>query len=282
MIHVLTDSIADIPNDLLEKYQIRTIPMYVQLNGKVYRDGETITPDALFENVKQTGNYPTTSAPPPSDFVEFFKNGDPKIFIGVSGKLSTTMENAQIALNELGNHHIDLIDSRSISIGYGQIVLQAAKWRDEGMEFGALGSAIRKLVASSRGIIILNTLEYLYHGGRCSAINHFASSVLNIRPFLNLRQDGTLGILKKVRGSRKKALKELFNYFKSQYEKHEISHISIGHLDCDDEANKLKNMIVDLGYQNEILITNIGCVLASHSGPYPLGIAFTFAENMNG
>jgi DegV family protein with EDD domain len=278
MINILTDSIADIPKDLLAKYCIKTIPMYVQLNGSVYSDGETITPDEIFKNVEKTGKYPTTSAPPPSDFIEFFDRNEQSIFIGVSGQLSATIKNALVGKQELGKKDVEVIDSRSISIGYGQIVLQASKWRDEGFGYDELVQKIRELVTVSRGVFILNSLEYLYHGGRCSAIDHFASSLLKIRPFLNIKPDGTLGVLKKVRGSRNKAVKELFNYFKDQYLRHEIDHISIGHLDCIEEAKQLKDKIKALGYQKEILITKIGCVLASHSGPYPLGIAFSLDE----
>lgn len=277
MINILTDSIADIPQKLLEKYRIETLPMYVHLNGRVFRDGENINSDQLFEYVKISGQYPSTSAPPPSDFQKFFEKGEPAIFIGVSGKLSATIANAKIAVKELRTSKIDVIDSRSISIGYGQIVLQAAKWRDEGMGFLELGEKVRDLVARSRGIIILNTLDYLYHSGRCSAINHIASSVLKIRPFLQIQEDGSLSVMKKVRGSRKKAVNELYTFFKNEYNRWELSHISIGHLDCLEEANELRQKIFDLGYKKEILTTKIGCVLASHSGPKPLGIAYTIA-----
>ena len=278
MINILTDSIADIPKDLREKYHIDTIPMYVQINGRDYRDGETINADQLFAIVKETGSYPTTSAPPPEDFKKFFDRDDPSIYIGVSGKLSATMKNAQIAVNELATQSIDLIDSLTISIAYGQIALQAAKWRDEGMGFSELGKHIRELISASRGIFILNTLEYLYHGGRCSAVNHIASSLLSIRPFLNVRSDGTLGILKKVRGSRNKAVNELFTYFKDQFSRYQIRDITIAHLVCGDEAAFLKDKIFNLGYRKEILITKIGCILASHTGPKPLGLAYSIAE----
>lgn len=279
MINILTDSTADIPKSLLAKYHIKVIPMYVQLNGRMYQDGENITAEKLFHWVEATGKYPTTSAPPPSDFIKFFDRKEPSIYIGVSGQLSTTMANAQMAIRELKNSTIDAIDSRSISIAYGKIVLQAAKWRDDGMNFQDLGREIRRLISRSKGIFILNSLEYLYHGGRCSAIDHFAASLLKIHPFLQLLSDGSLGILKKVRGSRAKAVEELFSYFKEQYHKSELTHISIGHLDGEEEAASLKKMILDLGFRKEILISKIGCVLASHSGPKPLGIAFSIAEN---
>lgn len=280
MINIITDSIADIPKELLVKYGIETLPMYVHLNGKMYQDGENINSKALFNWVEVSGKYPTTSAPPPADFIRYFDRKEPVIFIGVSSKLSATIANAQIAARELENSRIDVIDSKSISIVYGQIVLQAAKWRNEGMSYEDLGAKIRKLIDRSRGVFILNTLEYLYHGGRCSAINHAAASLLKIRPFLQVLPDGSLGIMKKVHGSREKAVSELISYFKEVYNRYDLTHVSIGHLDGDGEVLDLERKIRSLGYQKDILITEIGCILASHSGPKPLGIAFSIAEKM--
>lgn len=274
MINILTDSTADISKEECIAYRIDTIPMYIQLNGKIYKDGEDIVPEMLFETVSATGKFPTTSAPSPNDFVQFFDRRAPSIYIGVSSKLSTTIRNAELAVRELGNQSVDVVDSLSISSGYGQVVLQAAKWRDEGMAFEELGQSIRSLIRKTRGIFILDTLDYIYHGGRCSAIEHFFSSVLRIRPFLQMLPNGTLGVLQKVRGSRDKALSILFNYFKEQVAKYDIPEIFITHLDCEDEANILVELIQSLEKAIEIRTGRVGCVLATHSGPKPIGIAY--------
>lgn len=274
MINILTDSTADIPKTLCEAYHIETIPMYIQLNGRVYNDGEDIHPEFLFEAVRSTGQYPTTSAPSPGDFIQFFDREHPSIYIGVSSKLSTTFRNAQLAVRELGNHKVDLIDSLSISMGYGQVVLQAAKWRNEGMGFEELGQRIRDRVTQTRGVFILNSLDYIYHGGRCSAIEHFFSSILKINPFLEMRSDGTLGVLKKVRGSRLTAIKTLLDYFLEQASRHSIPEIYLTHLDCDQEAQFLIEQIEATGKPIKIHQANVGCVLATHSGPKPIGIAY--------
>lgn len=279
MIHILTDSTADLSKAQCESLQIETIPMYVQLNGKVYKDGEDIDAKLLFERVNQTGKYPTTSAPSPGDFLRFFDRREKSIYIGVSSMLSTTFRNAQLALKECGHRVIELIDSLSISTGYGQVVLKAAEWRNAGMGFQELCQRIRQMIKQTRGIFILDTLDYLYHGGRCSAIDHFVSSLLKIRPFLNIREDGTLGVLQKVRGSRSKAVEALFDYFKTQMETFIIKDIVITHLDCEDEASYLDKKINALDNETEISQAKVGCVLATHSGPKPLGIAFSVVES---
>lgn len=274
MINILTDSTADISKELCTSLQIDTIPMYIQLDGVVYKDGEDIHPDMLFETVQTTGQFPTTSAPSPGDFMNFFTRENPSIYIGVSSKLSTTFRNAQLALKEMDNNHIDLIDALSISTGYGQVVIQAAKWRNEGMSFTELGRRIRERINQTRGVFILETLDYIYHGGRCSAIEHFFSSLLKIRPFLEMRSDGTLGVLQKVRGSREKAINSLLTYFLDQAEKFQIPEIFVTHLACDLEAEFLKDHINASNKGIHIQDAKVGCVLATHSGPMPIGIAY--------
>lgn len=274
MIHILTDSTADIPKALCDTLGIETIPMYIQLNGKVYKDGEDIGPEMLFETVRTIGQYPTTSAPSPGDFIKFFDRDNTSIYIGVSSKLSTTFRNAQLAVKEMGSQTVDLIDSLSISMGYGQVVLQAAQWRNEGMGFAELGQRIRERVNQTRGVFILDTLDYIYHGGRCSAIEHFFSSLLKINPFLEMRSDGTLGVLQKVRGSREKAINALVAYFLDQVSKHSIPEIFLTHLDCDQEAQLIKSKIESTGNPVIIRDAEVGCVLATHSGPKPIGIAY--------
>jgi len=274
MINILTESTADIPKELCETYQIETIPVNIQLNGKGYKDGEDIHPDMLFDAVRTTGRYPTTSAPSPNDFAEFFNRKTPSIYIGLSSRMSTTFHNAQLALKELENNPIDLIDSLSISTGYGQVVIQAAKWRNEGMDFKELGFRIRERIKQTRGIFILDTLDYAYHGGRCSTIEHLFSSVLKIKPFLQIRPDGTLGMLQKVRGSRKKAINALVAYILKQISIENIPEIFLTHYDCEDEAQFVVEKIKLAGKPIQIHTTKVGCALAIHSGPYPIGIAY--------
>jgi DegV family protein with EDD domain len=278
MINILTDSTADLSDNLLEKYQIKTIPMYVSINGRTYRDGEEMTGEELFRIVEKTGQYPTTSAPSPNDFIKFFDRKGPSIYIGVSNRLSSTYKNAQLALKELGKKSITLINSLSISVGYGQTVLQAAEWRDMGIGFDELVTRIRNYIPRTRGIFILDSLDYLFHGGRCSAVDHFVASLLKIRPFLNIRPNGTLGILQKVRGTRQKAVKALLDFFQRQLNIFPISKLTIAHLNCEDEVNFLLENINRLKPSLEIDTASVGCVLANHSGPKPLGIAYVIDE----
>lgn len=274
MINILTDSTADVPKHFTEELQIGVIPAYIHLNGRVYKDGEEIKPDMLFEEVKKTKSYPTTSAPSPGDFIKFFDRNNPSIFISLSSQLSTTYRNAQLAKKELKDKKIEIIDGRSISTGYGQVVVQAAKWRNEGMGFDELLIRIRERIEKIRGVLILDTLDYLYRGGRCSTIEHLFSSLLSIKPFLQMRSDGTLSALQKIRGSREKVLNVLSSYFIKQMSQETIPEIYITHYDSGDDAKLLFDRFSSTGKPIRIHITEVGCALATHSGPNPLGIAY--------
>lgn len=274
MIHILTDSTADLSKEQCERLNIDVIPMYVQVDGKVFKDGEDIDAYTLFDEVERTGKFPTTSAPSPHDFVEFFNRKGKSIYLGVSSMLSATIKNARIALKEISHSTVEIVDSLSISMGYGQIVLKAAKWRNQGMDFGELRNRVHALVQKARGLLILDRLDYLYHGGRCSAVEHFVSSLLNIHPLLDLRRDGTLGVVRKVNGSRSKAVKLLLDHFKKELLSNDIHHLTLTHLDCDDEVAFLTDQINSLGLPLKIDTAEVGCVLATHSGPKPLGIAY--------
>lgn len=278
MINILTDSTADLSEDLLKKFRIETIPMYMAVNGRTYRDGEEMTGEELFKIVEKTGKYPTTSAPSPYDFMKFFDRREPSIYIGVSDKLSSTFRNAQLALNELGSNSIALINSMSISVGYGQTVLKAAEWRNQGKGFDELIMHLQDFIPRTRGIFILDSLDYLYHGGRCSALDRYVASLLKIRPFLNIKPDGTLGILQKVRGARQKAVDSILEFIKNQLAAHPISKLIIGHLDCQEEVSYLLEKIHQLKPSLQIDTAKVGCVLANHSGPKPLGIAYAIDE----
>lgn len=274
MINILTDSTADIPKELRLEHQIETIPMYIQIDGHVFRDEEDIDAQMLFDQVNQTGIYPTTSAPSPSDFIKFFDRKEPSIYIGVSSNLSTTFRNAQLAKRELNNSNVELIDSLSFSTGYGQVVLKAAEWRNAGMDFYTLIERIKDFIKKTRGIFILDTLDFLYQGGRCSSIEHFFSSLLKIRPFLHVRPDGTLGVLQKVRGTRMRSVKALVEYFFVHKDEIANDRIFITHLDCEEEAQFISDNLIPEFPGMEIIRARIGCALATHSGPYPIGIAY--------
>jgi fatty acid kinase fatty acid binding subunit len=194
MIRIIADSTSDLGSDLIQRHHIEIVPLTVILKEKQYKDGQDIQTQQLFEYVKQYGELPKTSAVSVAEFVQAFQGSDEIIYIGISSQLSASFHNAELAVREMGAKNIHLVDSLNLSTGIGLLVLKAAELRDAGKSADEITDALRSAIATVRTSFVVDTLEYLYLGGRCSAITNLAGSVLQIRPVIEVRPDGTLGV----------------------------------------------------------------------------------------
>lgn len=211
MIKLITESAADLTPTQIRKFNIQVIPMHISINGKSYLDNDGLRPQKIFSEVESYGNYPLTAAPSISEYKKYFSQPGEKIFIGVSSKLSSAFNNATIAAEELNDENIHLIDARSISSGVGRLVLKAGFLIQNNLSAIEITEEIHKSVDLGRGLILLDTLDYLYHGGRVSSIKRWIGSILQIRPILFVKRNGTLDVIRNVHGSRKKCLDLLVN-----------------------------------------------------------------------
>lgn len=278
MIHITTDSCADLSPELIARYQIRAIPLQVLVNGRNLRDGVTVSTPELFQSVEQSGELPKTSAPSVADFVEFFRADDEVIFIGISAQLSATLQSACIAAEQLLPQHIHIIDSLNLSTGHGLLAVHAAETRDAGASAEEIVAEIHRRIPRVRTSFIIDTLDYLHKGGRCSAMEAVVGSLLKIRPVIEVRADGTLGVKNKVRGSRKKALDSMLAEFKSHLPNVDLTRVFVTHTGCDEDALFLKSELLKLAPIQEVCITIAGATVASHCGPNTIGIIFLANE----
>jgi DegV family protein with EDD domain len=274
MIHLLTDSTADLSPDLTARYQIGVIPLYVLLKEKSYRDGIETNIQSLFQFVKENGLLPKTSAPSVGDFTRFFEEPGEHIYIGISSRLSATVKNAQLAADTLGTSSVHVIDSLGISSGIGLLALRAAELRDQDIPVEEIVRDIQTCVPKLRTYIVLETLDYLYKGGRCSAIQNIMGSLLSIRPVLNVRPDGTIGVRSKIRGNRKKCLQSILDEFRADLDQIDLKRVFITHTGCDEDAAFLKDEISRMANVHELIISTAGSVIASHCGPGTIGILY--------
>jgi DegV family protein with EDD domain len=275
MIHILTDSCSDLSPALRALYQIDAIPLYITINGKTYMDGEEITFKELFESVKKTGILPKTAAPSVADFQQFFSrySGD-IVFISIGSKISATHQTASLAVQEMPERNIHIIDSNNLSTGIGILVLEAVDLRDQGYSSDEISSYIEIIKPKVRTAFIIDTLEYLYLGGRCSSMQSIASSLLQIRPVIEMKPEGTLGIKAKIRGSRKKTLSILLEDFESHLNELDTRRVFLTHTGCDSDAEFVKDTILKIAPVEEVLITYAGATVSSHCGPNTLGLIY--------
>jgi fatty acid kinase fatty acid binding subunit len=274
MIRIIADSTSDLGSDLIRSHQIEIVPLTVILKEKQFKDGQDIQTPQLFDYVKQYGELPKTSAVSVAEFVQAYKGSDEIIYIGISSQLSASFHNAELAVREMEATNIHLVDSLNLSTGIGLLVLKAAELRDAGKSATEITQVVQSLVPSVRSSFVVDTLEYLYLGGRCSAITNLAGSVLQIRPVIEVRPDGTLGVKEKVRGSRARALQSLVEGYKRDLQRIDPHRVFITHTGCPQDAAWLEGELRKLSQPEEICITTAGAVIASHCGPNTIGILY--------
>ncbi|WP_058486759.1 DegV family protein [Defluviitalea phaphyphila] len=261
-IKIITDSAADLPREIIDKYNIRVIPIYVFLNGKEFLDGETLKADTLYKDMRNGKIYKTAQITPETFkkvFIEYAKNDEECIYIAFSSGLSGTYQASIIAkeevLEEYPNFKLDIIDTKCASLGFGLVVYRAALMLEQGKSRKEIVEAIKFYSEHTEHIFTVDNLEYLYRGGRVSKTSAFIGGVLNIKPILDV-EDGRLVPIEKVRG-RKKALKQLVEMAQERgiNLKHQI--IGISHGDCLEEALIVKDMMIKKFDCKEFIINNI-------------------------
>ena len=273
MIQITTDSCADLGQHLLDAHGIRSIPLHVLVNGTDHLDSD-LPLSQLFESVEKTGELPKTAAPSVEEFSAFFDTKETIIYIGLSSQLSATMDNAKLAQEELGNTNLHLIDSLNLSTGIGLLALKAADLRDKGLNADAIIKEILETRPKVKTSFVIDTMDYLYKGGRCTGLQAFVGSMLQIRPIIYVREDGSLGVLDKVRGNRKKALDQMLKGFKKDLPHADLKRVFITHTGCDADAEYLKEKLLALAPIENVHITYAGATIGSHCGPDTIGILY--------
>jgi len=274
MVNIITDSTADLGSALLSRYNIDTIPLYVIIQGKSYVDGIEIDIADLFKSVQESGQLPKTSAATIVGFQELFERPGEQVYIGISSQLSATVRNAQLAAEQIEPGKVHLIDSLNLSSGIGLLTLKAAQLRDAGVPAQEIAERVTALVPKVRTAFVIETLDYLYKGGRCSAMQNLMASLLRIRPIIAVQLDGTLNVREKVRGSRSKALAALLDDVKANLPCIDPQHLFVTHTGCIADAQYLKQELLALSPTSEVHITTAGSVIASHCGPDTIGVLY--------
>ena len=275
-IKITADSTCDLSKELIEKYNIRTIPLHIiNAEDKDFRDGVDICPKDIFEYVDTTGNVCHTAALNIEEFETVFKEelaeNDAVIHISISSDFSACYQNACIAA-EVGNVYV--VDSRNLSTGGGLIVLAAAEMAQSGMEPAEIKAKLDEKTSKVDASFVIDTLKYLHKGGRCSAVVALGANVLSLKPCIEVK-DGKMGVGKKYRGSFDKSIK---CYVKDRLvgrDDIDYSRVFITNCLCSAETiASVRALVEELGQFEEILETDAGCTVSNHCGPNCLGILF--------
>lgn len=280
MIKIMVDSTCDLPEDVMEKYDIKVLPLRVSIDGNEYLDKKTIQVDDVYSAMKK-GIVPKTSQPRPKDiydaFKEYCKEGSDFIYLAFSSALSGTCQLAKSILKEFKDKYskinMEVIDSKGGSTATGLIAMKAAELcRESGATFEGVVDNVHNLIDHVEHIFTIPDLKWLVKGGRLSRTQGMIGNILDIKPILHVN-NGVMEVIKKVRG-RKKALNTVVDILEERSKGMPEQIIGISHADDLETANELIRLIKKrLGY-DKFIVNKIGSVLGSHIGIGGVGVFF--------
>lgn len=278
---ITSDSTCDLSPEQLEKYNIRLLSLYVDMDGRTLRDGVDVKPDDIYAHVAAGGGLPKTAAVNMADYVRAFTELSAKndfvIHVCISMDFSCCYQNAKLAAADFDNVYV--VDSRNLSTGHGLVVLEAERMAREGMEPEAIVAALEALTGRVEASFILDRLDYMKMGGRCSAVTLLGANLLRLRPCIEVR-DGKMGVGKKYRGSFEKCLVQYITDKLSGRPDLELRRVFITHSGLPEQTvQKAVETVQSLQKFEEIDVTRAGCTVSSHCGPGTIGVLFIRKAN---
>ena len=273
-IQIVTDSSCDLPEDLVTQLGIDIVPLKIRFGETEFVDRLELTTDQFWEKCRQTDELPSTAAPAPGAFGEVFRRAatagaNGVVAIVLSGELSATIEAAQQAAREVdGEIDVRVVDSRTVTLGLGAIVMAAAQAAKAGASLDEVSDVASDGASRTQVHAALDTLENLRKGGRIGAAQSLLGSMLSIKPLIEVR-DGVVEPAGKQR-TRSKALSYLVGVVEKHAER--IESIYVLHAACDD-VDSFVEQISSL-VQTEVLVAQVGPVVGAHAGIGTIGIAF--------
>ena len=273
---ITADSTVDLTPELIERFQIHTVPLTIILGDEKYLDGESFTPDDIYKRYHQDGTLPHTAAPSVKDLSDFFKSftdqGFEVVHLDISAELSGIFQVAHLAAEDLEGVYV--IDSRMLSTGIGLLCIEAAECRDRGMKASEIYEHILSLRDKVSTSFVLNTLEFMWKGGRCSGVVALGANLMRIKPALQL-EGGKIVVYKKYRGKMEQVY---LQYVKERLRGKKIrpGHIFVtesGEIDPALVESLIQFVKTESGCK-EVHHTRAGCTVSSHCGPGTLGVLF--------
>ncbi|HHW12484.1 MAG TPA: DegV family protein [Firmicutes bacterium] len=280
-IKIVTDSTADLSPELKSRYGIEVIPLTVHFGEEVYYDGIDLTQDEFLEKVNTSPHFPKTGQATPAAFLELFRRllaeGHEILYVGISSDLSGTYASACLAAQELADAPIATVDSRNLSMGIGVLALHAAEMAEQGTSLQAIADRLRAMTARVRTSFIVDTLDFLYKGGRLTRAQALIGNVLQIHPRIEV-VDGKMCVPEKIRGSKSKAKTRLLEWATANKERIDDNWIAVTHCRDEEAANDLAAQFREMELARNVVITKAGAVISTHCGPGTVGIIYVEKE----
>ena len=273
---ISSDSTCDLPQELLEQFHIEVIPLTITLGEESFFDGVDFNPERIYQRFHEDGILPQTAAPSIQQYTDFFtslrKNHCDVVHLTISSELSSSYANACLAAEE--EEGVFVVDSRMLSNGVALLAIEGAEERDRGRGAQEIAEHLRSLTEKVQTSFVLDTLEYMRKGGRCSGIVAFGSNLLHIKPALTMH-DGAIRVYKKYRGAMERV------YVQYVQERLREKSIRPGHIFLADSGGidegvlaGLEQLIHETAPLQELHHTRAGCTVSAHCGPRTIGLFY--------
>jgi len=275
-IRIVIDSTSDVTDEIIEKYNIKMVPLTVNFENESFLDKVELNSKQFFEKLETAEKLPTTTLVSPGTFMEVFSDilleGDKVLGLFLASEFSGTYDSACMAKNMIGSDDIYIIDSRSVCLGAFALILEAIELVQQNKDIEEIVKELEALREKVVAVAALDTLKYLEKGGRLSKGQAVVGTLLNVKPIVEIK-DGKISVIEKIRG-KNKAVK----WFDEWIEKnnYDLSNktVLLFHGKAYEQLKMLRESIEDKYKIKNIIEQEIGAVIGTHSGPGVLGIGF--------
>lgn len=273
---IVTDSTANLPVDIIKEHNIYVIPQILNWEGKSLLDQIDISTEAFYERLPQSKDLPKTSQPAPGQFTEHFQKvaegAESIVAIFVSEYLSGTLQSAHLGAQAMGDYPIEIVDSRSVSLGLGLLAVAAARYAAEGHDYKEVAAHVRRLAPRLRVMFVVDTLEYLHKGGRIGGAKRLVGSVLSIKPVLHL-EDGKIEPLASIR-TKNKAIEHMLDVVLEEMRGKKKVHAGVIHARAAEDALYVADRVRSEANPDELLINELTPVIGANVGPGVVGMGY--------
>lgn len=275
-IRIVIDSTSDVTKDIIEKYNLKVVPLTVNFEQESYLDKIELSTSEFFEKLTKADKLPTTSQANPSAFVEAFSEilleGDQVLGIFIASEFSGTYDSARIAKDMIGSDNIRIIDSKSVCLGTFSLILEAIELVNQNKTIDEIVEELEKLKDKIVAIAGLDTLKYLEKGGRLSKGQAVVGTLLNIKPILEIK-DGKLEVIEKIRG-KNKTIKWIDEWIEKNNFDLSNKTVLLFYAQNYEQLKALRETIEEKHKIKNIIEQEIGAVIGTHAGPGVLGVGF--------
>ena len=276
-IRITADSTCDLSKQLVEQYNVAISPLHVSLGADDFHDGVTIVPEDIYNFYATNKQLPKSGACSAVEYEEFFQKQlddgyDAVIHFNLSSEMSASHNNAVTAAQNLQNVYV--VDSRNLSTGTGLLVLYACDLANEGFAPEEIVKKVSARLDAVRASFIIDTLEYLHKGGRCTTLVYYAANLMSLKPTIEVK-GGKMGVGSKFIGRFPRCVGKYADLVKSQCTSPDKKRCFVTHTQMDEAlVQSIIEKVKSWGYFDEVLETTAGCTITTHCGPNTIGILY--------